>query len=390
MDKRIWVLSLASFAFGTQTYVFAALLDEIAADLGITVGMAGQLASVFALVYAVSAPVIAPFVASWPRRPVLVGALLAVAALNIAAALAPSYPALLGIRMAAALASTLVNPIAAAAAAALVPAEQRGRALAVVLAGLTLSFSFGIPAGSAIGEYFGWRGTFCFAAALSVLAAAMTAAILPPVPGGPSSGLTALRASINVRVATNLAFTMLAFSAIFCVTAYIGPVVASVTGFSPKQIGLMQSFVGLGSIFGVVVGGAIAGRTHSSGAVVAILVTVSIVTFGYTPLMSAGDLPLPVSVVSLAALIFSGAAALFSLAPIIQVRLIECAPSATNIVLAMNAAVLFLGQAIGASVGGLVADQLALRWLGVAGAWFGVVGVGLALAVRRRRAKAPA
>lgn len=388
MDKRIWVLSLASFAFGTQTYVFAALLDQIAIDLGVTVGMAGQLASVFALVYALSAPLIAPFVAGWPRKPVLAAALLAVAALNVAAALAETYASLLGIRMVAALASTLVNPIAAAAAATMVPVEQRGKALAVVLAGLTLSFSFGIPAGSAIGEYFGWRGTFWFAAGLSATAAVMTLAILPPVPGSPSTGLAALRASINARVITNLAFTMLAFSAIFCVTAYIGPVVARVTGFTPKQIGLMQSFVGLGSLVGVIVGGAISGRTHSSGAVVVILSIVSVASFAYTPLMSAGELPQAFAVAALAVLIFSGAAALFSLTPIIQVRLIECAPTATNVVLAMNAAVLFLGQAIGAGVGGLVADQLALRWLGVAGALFGCCGVALALAVRRRRSRA--
>ena len=390
MDKRIYVLSLASFAFGTQTYVFAALLDEIAVDLGVTVGMAGQLASVFALVYALSAPVIAPFVAGWPRRPVLVCALLAVAALNVAAALASTYAALLGIRMVAALASTLVNPIAAAAAASMVPVEQRGKALAVVLAGLTLSFSFGIPAGSAIGEYFGWRGTFAFVAALSAIAAGLTLAILPPVPGSPTAGLAALRDSVNGRVATNLSVTMLAFAAIFCVTAYVGPVVASVTGFSPKQIGLMQSFVGLGSIAGVAIGGAVAGRTHSSFAVVAILAIVSLVTFAYTPLMSADSLPPSLAIAALALLIFLGAAALFSLTPIIQVRLIDCAPRATNVVLAMNAAMLFLGQAIGASVGGLVADQLALRWLGVAGAFFGLCGVALALAVRRRNARAAA
>jgi predicted MFS family arabinose efflux permease len=199
-----------------------------------------------------------------------------------------------------------------------------------------------------------------------------------------------LRESINGRVVTNLAFTMLAFAAIFCVTAYIGPVVASVTGFSPKQIGLMQSFVGLGSLVGVAIGGTIAGRTHSSIAVVAILTIVSLVSFAYTPLMSAHSLPPALAVAALALLIFSGAAALFSLAPIIQVRLIDCAPRAPNIVLAMNAAMLFLGQAIGASVGGLITDQLALRWLGVAGAVFGLCGVALALVARRRNARAAA
>ena len=45
-------------------------------------------------------------------------------------------------------------------AARMVPARQRGRAIAVVLAGITVALSAGIPAGTALAGPVGWRASF--------------------------------------------------------------------------------------------------------------------------------------------------------------------------------------------------------------------------------------
>lgn len=56
-----WLVGLfvATLALGTDEFVIAGLLPELAADLQITTGTAGQLITVFALTFALGAPVMA-------------------------------------------------------------------------------------------------------------------------------------------------------------------------------------------------------------------------------------------------------------------------------------------------------------------------------------------
>jgi predicted MFS family arabinose efflux permease len=54
LDRRIAVLALATFASGTEAYVYAGLLSDVAAELSVDVGRAGLLATGFAVTYAVS------------------------------------------------------------------------------------------------------------------------------------------------------------------------------------------------------------------------------------------------------------------------------------------------------------------------------------------------
>ena len=167
--RSVGPLAAATFATGTQTYVFSGLLADLAQDLGVSIGAAGQLATAFAITFAIAAPIMGGLLSNMERRRILVLALATVALLNTAAALAAGYGSLLGLRILAGLAATCINPIAAAAAVALVPASQRGRALAIVTAGMTVAFMMGIPLGSAIGGLFGWRATFLFAASLAAI-----------------------------------------------------------------------------------------------------------------------------------------------------------------------------------------------------------------------------
>jgi len=75
-----------------------------------------------------------------------------------------------------------------------------------------------------------------------------------------------------------------------------------------------------------------------------------------------------------------GAAALFALAPVIQVRLVAAAPEkARPVVLALNRSMVFLGQGLGAAVGGLVIAGPGLPWVGLAAACLALFGAGLAV-----------
>ena len=83
----------------------------------------------------------------------------------------------------------MIVPVSAGVAAGLVPAAQRGRALALVLAGLTAATALCAPLGTALAALTSWRVTMLGVAALGLLAVAGVATLLPPVPTRTAVGM---------------------------------------------------------------------------------------------------------------------------------------------------------------------------------------------------------
>ncbi|MBA1147304.1 MFS transporter [Ectothiorhodospiraceae bacterium WFHF3C12] len=378
MNPRIAVIALATFAFGTQTYVFSGLLAELAADLGVGVGRAGQLSSVFAVVYALSAPLLAGLIAPLERKRILTGALAALFLINLMAAHMPTFEGLLTTRVLAGLASALVTPVAFAAAVALTPEHARGRALALVMAGMTLAFVVGIPLGSVVGDLFGWRATFTFSGLLAGTAALGIGLVLPRVPSGERSGPATLLIAFRPQVLGTLLCSLVAFSATFAVVAFIGPVVNAVTGFTGDRVGAMQLCVGAGGVIGVFLGGFLADRS-GSGRTLTVAFTVIAVNLAFFSLLMGADWRgTGMAVTAMALALFVSSAAMFSIGPVIQNRLINAAPRYPTVVLALNAAFIFFGQGLGAAIGGLGIQYLGLGSLGLLGGTIALAGAGLA------------
>ena len=126
----LYWLALGTFAVGTEGFMIAPLLPNIASDLSVSVTSAGQLVTVFALAYAGSSPLLTTLTAGARRRGLLIFCMAAFGAANLLAWSAQNYWELLGARILLAFAAGLYVPNANALAGALVPAEQRGRALA--------------------------------------------------------------------------------------------------------------------------------------------------------------------------------------------------------------------------------------------------------------------
>ncbi|GAA3867007.1 MFS transporter [Streptomyces sedi] len=151
MPLPLYLLALAVFAMGTSEFMLAGLLPDIASDLNVTVGRAGLLTSGFAVGMVVGAPLVAASARRWPRRASLLSFVLVFAAAHLLGAVTTSFPVLLATRFLAALANAGFLAVALTAAAALVPPERKGRALAVLLSGTTVATVAGAPGGAALG-----------------------------------------------------------------------------------------------------------------------------------------------------------------------------------------------------------------------------------------------
>lgn len=368
MDPRIFLLPLGAFAIGTGNIVFVGVLEPLANDLGVSIATAGQLATAFAVAYALSAPLLVSLTARLPRRPVLVIALAVFALANAGMALAPDFITLVPLRILAAFAAAVYMPVAMGIAITLAGPGYQGRAMAIVLFGLTAAFLGGIPLGTWIGSTSGWRASFGFSAILSLVSLAVIAPAMPRLAGTASRGLRGLGVILRPAVAATLAVTALAFVAVFCTNAYIGPILTRAAGLDGPGIALMQVLLGIGGVLGVPLGGILADRRPTL-AVVAVMIGAILLA---QPVYSLFML-VPGWSASTASIVFIGAAmivasgALFALGPIQQDRLIGYAPEERDIVLALNASALFLGQGIGAALGGITAHQWSLAANGLAG-----------------------
>lgn len=189
MDLRLLVLALGTFAIGTGSFVFAGLLGSVADDLSVSVGAAGQLITVYAIVYAVGSPILVTVTSGAARRRLLILSLAVFAGANVAAVVLPSFVPLMVSRIVAACAAAIFTPTTAVVAATLAAPEKRGRALATVTGGLTIAFAFGIPLGTLVGDYFGWRAAFVLVGVLGAVALVGIAALLPDVENPPPVSL---------------------------------------------------------------------------------------------------------------------------------------------------------------------------------------------------------
>jgi predicted MFS family arabinose efflux permease len=143
-------------------------------------------------------------------------------AANVLSAFAPDFRVMLAARALAAVGAGLYTPAAAAAAASIVEPEERGRALTMVLGGLTIANAIGVPLGTLIGQAVGWRVTFAFVAVLGAVALAGLTYSLGAVP---SPGVASLRDRVGAAsikgVPTILFSVLIAICGVFTLYTYL-------------------------------------------------------------------------------------------------------------------------------------------------------------------------
>ncbi|MER6399621.1 MFS transporter [Kitasatospora sp. NPDC001603] len=367
------LLALGTFAVGTDAFVIAGLLPDIAGSLHVEVAAAGQLVSVFALAYAVLSPVLAALTGTWSRRTVLVTALLVFGVGNVVTAVAPGYGLVLASRVIAAAGAAMFTPNAGATAAALAGERHRGRAIAIVTVGLTASLALGAPLGTALGDAIGWRATMWFVTALAVPVAAVIALRLPEIRLGTAAGLRRrLSPLTDRRVAGVLACTLLAFVGVYLPYTYISSVFAPAVGGHGARVSLLLLVFGVAGTAGNLMAGHLADRYGPRKVV--ITATLGLAAVFLAMLEARGSFA-----AALVSVAFCGVAS-WSLTAPQQQRIIALAPAGSeSLVVSLSAAVLYLAVSLSSVLGaiGLQAFGSAGHLLPVAAA-FAVSAAGLA------------
>jgi predicted MFS family arabinose efflux permease len=382
----VFWLALSAFAIGTEAFVIAGLLPAISADLLISAPAAGQLVTIYALAYAIGSPILAVAFNNIDRKSVLTLALSCFILSNLLAVAAPSFPMLMAARVLMALSAGLCTPTALGVAVAVAPPERRGRAIALVTAGLTVATVIGVPFGTMIGNQIAWRASFVMVAAFGAVALTGLLLRLPRgLPIGTATFAQRLAVARHADMLYALATTTLWAVGGLTVFTYLAIALRGI-GFGTWEISLALLVFGLAAAIGNMLGGQLAdrlGNARTSGLGLAGMGSALILLSAALKFTSPDHARYFVL-----SMIFCWGVCGWGFYPGQIASIIRIEPQAATIAVSLNASFMYLGFALGGALGGIVLSVLGPADLGfVGGLSVGAALVVLLLRERRERLK---
>ncbi len=268
--RSVWfavaALGLGGFVVVTAEFLPASVLSLIAADLGISEGLAGQAVTATALMGLVAAPTLAALIPRIDRRLVLAGLTGLALASNVLVALSPTFTVLVLSRLLLGVAIAGFWSMSLAAVAQLVPTDRLGRAMTAVNAGVSIATITAVPLGAYLGDALGWRPVFWLAAAAAAVALVVQLAWLPSIAPAGSPGLRTLWETAGSRVMiVGLVSIGLIAGGHFSAFTYIRSASELVPGLGASGLAALLLVFGVSSAVGNLVAGPLADARLCTG-----------------------------------------------------------------------------------------------------------------------------
>lgn len=338
---RLLPLLAATITVGTDTWIVAGFLPTLAFDMGVSTATAGLSVTVFAVSYALGAPVLAAMASATRPRLVIAVAMLVLAVANVVCAASTGFALFLAGRVLAALAASVVTPAAGVLAARVADERHRGRALALVIAGLTIATAVGVPVGNVLATIASWRTALLGIAGLAAVAGLLIYTTAPnPAVGARQRIADRLVPLTQPRVVSILTLTVLGMAAAYVPYAYVAELIPY--GNSGWFVAVLAAY-GVGAVAGSLVSGSL---TDKLGANCTLTIAYGLMAVSFVALASR---PPAIAVVVAAA---AWGAASWAQTPPQQHRLLGATPTIGSVAIGTNASALYAGIAIGNGLGG--------------------------------------
>lgn len=375
-------LMLGNIVTGCSVLAPAGMLSELSSGLDVTIRDAGLLITFGAIMLCVGSPLTAWLTSRIERRTLLAATLGVFALTNIASAFAPDYSTLLVIRLMMLAVGALYTPQAAGTAALIVRPEKRGSTIAYIFLGWSLAAAIGLPLITFIASRYGWRAVYGSIGLIGCFSFLLLAWRLPGgLVGSPVDLKTWADLARNRMIVLLLSVTTLQMSGQFVVFTFMGPLLTKLTHAGPDAVGLVFALYGVFGFIGI----AIATRIVDSwGAYkTSLLFTILLLTGVTGWALSAGFYPLMACSVAVWGLGFASTNSMQ------QVRLVAAAPTLASASVSLNTSVLYIGQAIGSAIGGVLYARDLLYGAGYVSACFVALALLTVMLTRPGRAVVP-
>lgn len=351
---------LALFTAGFITTLTEALpagvLPQMSEALGVSESATGQTVTIYAIATFLTAIPVAVATSHWPRRRLLVVALVGFLVANLVTAVSLDYTVTMAARFVAGAASGVTWSLLGGYAQRLVGEELKGRAMAFAFAGTPVALSLGVPLGAFLGQVVGWQLTFGLITVLSALLVLWTLWQLPDFAGQKAEDQVPLHRLFRLKgLRTILLATGLYVLAHTILYTYIAPVLAGV-GLADQVQWILLDF-GIASIVSIWLTGLLVDRHHRK---LVILSTVFFAIAAAALSLAAANPVVDYIAVAAWGLAFGGVATLF------QSALMAAAGKHADAAQPMMVTTWNVGIGLGGLIGGLLLAGLGAESLVVA------------------------
>jgi DHA1 family inner membrane transport protein len=350
----IW-LTIGAFAIGMTEFIVMGLLPNVAHDLHVSIPKAGQIITSYALGVAIGAPVLTIVTHSLPKKKLLILFMGIFILGNAFSMMAPNYYFLITARIITALAHGTFLGVGSLIAMKLVSPGKKGSAVSLVLAGLTIANIIGVPFGTFIGQLFGWRMSFGVITLFGIVSLIGIHLYIPVIQNQKASSLVLeVKGVLNSKVILTLLVGLLGCASLFSLFTYISPLLQSISGFKENNVTWILILFGVGVTLGNIIGGRLSDWKPLLYLIINFLVLAVILA------VMSFILKEPFIVILF---VFIWGMAAFSILPGIQLRTMLLAGDSPTLTAVSNHSALNLGNAMGASLGGVVIAHLGLATL---------------------------
>ncbi|MEO7223128.1 MAG: MFS transporter [Devosia sp.] len=350
MPIAVFALSLAAFCIGTTEFIISGILLGVSTELGVSIPVVGLLVTGYAAGVAVGGPVLALLMTKMPLKPAILAVMGVFALGQLLCAFAPNYELLLVARLISACGHGVFFGVASVAISHMVPEDRRGAALSLFVGGITVANILGLPAGTAIGNAFGWRAAFVVIAAMAVLSVIAVLFSLPSQIKGEDEADAPLAAQARQLLHQEVWLSYLTIAIIMVGQIAFGvfqvAILTEVTGID--AITMVPTYLligGAGAVTGIWLGGK--GADWNGPITIMIVIVGQIVCF-------AGLLLAVHHVFAMAVMLFLSSAFGFGFSTPIQVRILKGAREAPRLAATLVSTAYNVGIAAGAAAGAVL------------------------------------
>ena len=276
MKKSLLSLAFGTFALGIVEFGMMGILNDMDADLHISVSRAGHLISAYAAGVAIGAPSLL-FLRKMPLRRLMLLLAAVIAVGNALVALSPGYLTLLAARFISGLPHGAFFGAGAIVCARLADPGKGASAVTILVGGMTVANLVGVPVFTFLCNVISWRIPFALVAGIGVVTFVAIRCWIPALQPIPDTGMKGqfrfLRKPQPWLIYAGVFFGQ---ASVYCWLSYISPIMTRVAGFAESSMSMIMILVGAGMVVGNYCSGKLADRYSSSlvPAVIALLIVV--------------------------------------------------------------------------------------------------------------------
>lgn len=365
--KGLIALAFGTLGLGIAEFVAMGLLPYWAADFNITLSQSGNGVSAYALGVAIGVFCIILMRAVKLKTILLLMIVIHIVG-NTLTGFASSYETMLAARFIAGLPHGAYFGVGSIIAQRLASRGKGTTAIAIMIAGMTISNIFGVPVGTALAHSFTWRIIFYFIGAWGIIVLLSAIFFIRDVGKIVDNGFKSQFVFLK-HPAPWLVLSATAFgnAGIFCMQSYISPILTDFASVPLGQVSIVMGAMGVCMVIANLVSGRLCDR-YTPGIiaticqVVAVLALLGVAAFGQNT----------IACLILVCLI---AGMLFAVGSPEQVSILRTAPGGLLLGASMIQAAFNLGNALGAYVGGIPLDHnMSMSYITVFGAMLTTIG----------------